>query len=626
MPWLVGLVVAVLVALIRGIGWIEPLELATYDIGLRLRPGAPDPGIVLILEREEDLHRYGFPMSDAMLSDLIERLTRQGAAVIGIDKYRDVPVPPGADELASSTARHANVVWTFKFAKANEVGIAAPGFVKNVSQLGFNDLVVDTDGMVRRAPLFLDDGKRTMQSLALSLALSYLKERGIVPVNDPSNPEVMVLGKARIKPHETSNGGYSKADSAGFQTLISYRAGSAGFQTFSVQDVFENRIPASALAGKIVFYGSVAESFKDFFDTPIQSFGIAGRATYGVELHAHITSQLVREALGQEAHLRWWPDWAEYCALLVCSLIGAWTGQALRRPAHLGLAVGGGACFMVAALLGGLAFGWWIALVPAVLAYVLGSSSSVVWRAFAEHEERKTVMKLFSRYVSREVADEIWAKRSEFMFEGKPKPRLVTATVLFSDVEGFTSVSEKMAPVALFAWLDDYMSAMTRAIIENGGVINKYIGDAVMALYGVPVARSTPDGIARDALAAVKSAMQMGVALDKINQDGAAGGHPKIRMRIGICTGPLAAGTIGMGDRLEFTVIGDTVNIASRLESLKTVALTGSCRVLVSEETYRLVADRYHGKAVGEVALKGRDHQVAVFEILGRLEVSEEAI
>ena len=624
MPWMVGLAVAVLVGLIRSVGWIEPLELTTYDIGLRLRSGLPDSNIVLILEREDDLHRYGFPISDAMLSDLIERLTRQGASVIGIDKYRDVPVPPGGDELARSTARHANVVWTFKFAQANEVGIAAPGFVKDASQSGFNDLVVDTDGIVRRAPLFLDDGSRTMQSLALSLALRYLKERGIVPVNDSSNPDVMVLGKAMIKPHETSNGGYSTADSAGFQTLVSYRAGSAGFQTFSVEDVLENRLPASALTGKIVLYGSVAESFKDFFDTPIQSFGMAGRATYGVELHAHITSQLVREALGQEAHLRWWPDWAEYCALLVCSLIGAWIGQVLRRPAQFGFAVVGGACVMVAIALGGFSFGWWIALVPAALGYVLSSSSSVVWRAFAEHEERKTVMKLFSRYVSREVADEIWANRSEFMFEGKPKPRLVTATVLFSDVEGFTSISEKMSPVALFAWLDDYMSAMTQAIIENGGVINKYIGDAVMALYGVPMARSTPEGIARDALAAVNSAMQMGLALDKINRDGAAGGNPKIRMRIGICTGPLAAGTIGMGDRLEFTVIGDTVNVASRLESLKTVAVTGSCRVLVSEETFRLVADHYHAKPVSEVALKGRDHQIAVFEILGRLDASKD--
>lgn len=110
----------------------------------------------------------------------------------------------------------------------------------------------------------------------------------------------------------------------------------------------------------------------------------------------------------------------------------------------------------------------------------------------------------------------------------------------------------------------------------------------------------------------------MGVALDKLNREGTVLGNPEIRMRIGICTGPLAAGTIGVGDRLEFTVIGDTVNVASRLESLKTVEVSGTCRVLVSAETFRLVSDHYRGKAVGEVALKGRDQQVAVFEILGQ--------
>ncbi|MDD5248399.1 MAG: adenylate/guanylate cyclase domain-containing protein [Rhodocyclaceae bacterium] len=616
MPWLVGMVVALLLAAVRQVGWLEPLELAAYDSGLRLRPAVPAADVVLILEREEDLHRYGFPLADRLMSDLIERLESQGAAVVGIDKYRDVPVPPGQEQLAATIARHANVVWIFKFSGEHEVGIGPPPAVRNPQQLGFNDVVRDGDGIVRRAPLFLDDGRSTSQSAALSLAMLYLKGRGIVPAGDPANPDAMVLGKLTLKPFEGTDGGYSVADAAGFQTLIDYRAGAAGFKSYSLEDAFQDRIPTAALQGKIVLFGSVAESFKDFFDTPIQSFGQSGRATFGVEVHAHIASQLVRGALGQAAPLRWLPDWAEYAAILLCSLLGGWVGHWLRRPATLGLAVGGGAAVLVATSLAGFLAGWWLALIPAALGYVLGSGSGIVWRAFAEHQERKTVMRLFSRYVSKEVAEEIWAQRSQFMSDGKPKPRLVTATVLFSDVAGFTSVSEKMAPEALFAWLDAYMSAMTQAIIDNGGVINKYIGDAVMALYGVPVVRSTPDGIAADALAAVKSAMQMGAALDKINRDGAAAGNPEIRMRIGICTGPLAAGTIGMGDRLEFTVLGDTVNVASRLESLKTVETTGSCRVLVSAETFRLVADHYRGKPVGEVALKGRDQQVAVFEIL----------
>ena len=626
MPWLVGVLACLLVASVRHVGGLEALELSAYDFGVRLRAASPDPNVVLILEREEDLHRYGFPMSDELLADLIERLTRKGASVVGIDKYRDIAVPPGSEKLAAAMARHANVVWIFKFSGEEEGGIGPPPAVANPEQLGFNDLVIDGDGIVRRTPLYLDDGTTASQSVALSLALLHLKRRGIAPGGDAANPDAMRLGQALLLPLEASDGGYAVADAAGFQMLLNYRAGAAGFQVFSLEDVFQDRIPAAALAGKVVLYGSVAESFKDFFDTPIQRFGQAGRATYGVEVHAHIVSQLVREALGQERQLRWWPDWAELGALLLCSLLGGWVGHLLRRPATLGLAVGGGAAAIVAASLAGIAAGWWLALIPAALGYVLGAASGIVWRAFAEFEDRRTVMRLFARHVSKEVADEIWAQRSQFMSEGKPKPRLLRATVLFSDVAGFTSVSEKMAPEALFAWLDAYMSAMTQAIIDNGGVINKYIGDAIMALYGVPVARSSPDADAEDARAAVKSALEMGAALDRINREGAALGNPEIRMRIGICTGPLAAGTIGMGDRLEFTVLGDTVNVASRLESLKTVDLAGACRVLVCAETFRLVADSFRGEPVGELSLKGRDQPVAVFSIVGPVDQSREGI
>lgn len=620
LPWLAGVLAFVVVALARYSGALEPLELAAYDMGLRLRTATPSPHVVLIVEREEDLHRYGFPMSDERLSELVERLMRQGAAVVGVDKYRDMPVPPGAERLKKTMARLPNVVWVFKFAGENETGVSPPPAIADAAQLGFNDFVIDVDGLVRRAPLYLDDGQQTFQSFGLSLALQYLASHDVRPAADPTNPQAMRLGKVALVPLEQTDGGYAVADAAGFQMPITYRAGAEGFATYSVDDVFQGRIPEERLKGKLVVVGNVAESLKDHFDTPLQHFGQGGQPAFGVAIHAHVASQLVREALGEEAPQRFWPEPAEYLAILLASLLGAWVGYLLRRPLALGAAVGGGAGLIFATSLWGVTLGWWWALLPAAAGYVLGAATGIVWRAFAEFQERRMVMRLFARYVSKEVAEEIWAQRSQFMSAGKPSPRVLTATVLFSDVAGFTSVSETMAPQALFAWLDAYMAAMTSAVIGNGGVINKYIGDAVMALYGVPVSGTGPDAVARNALAAVASALAMGRALDALNRDGAGRGTPPIRMRIGICTGPLAAGTIGTGDRLEFTVLGDTVNVASRLESLKTVDSTGPCRILVCAETYRLVADRYRGQPVGEVALKGRDEHVAVYEILGSAE------
>ena len=614
-PLSAGLAACAVVAAARFFGAVEPLELALWDAGTRARAAQPSAHVVLILEREQDLRRYGFPLSDARLAELVEALAARGASAIGIDKYRDMPVAPGTDRLAASLARHANVVWAYKFPSAGDAGVRAPAAATPV-QTGFNDIVVDRDGVVRRGLLFLDDGSKVSESFALSLALRHLGARGIAPAADAANPEAMRLGKAALAPLAPTSGGYSVADAAGFQMPLAYPSGVDGLPRYTLEDALEGRIAESALKGKLVVFGSVAESLKDTFDTPLQRFGRTAHPTFGVEVHAQIADQLVREALGKSAPLRWWPDWAEYTALLAASLAGGGVGRRLRRPAALALGIGGGAAALVGLALAGVAAGWWLALVPAALGYALAAAVATAWRAFAEFKERRTVMRLFARYVSKEVADEIWAQRGEFMADGKPKPRLLTATVLFSDVAGFTSVSEKMSPQDLFAWLDRYMAAMSQAVIAHRGVINKFIGDAVMALYGVPVSPAGADAERRNALDAVASAIDMGRALETLNRAGAGSGAPEIRMRVGICTGPLAAGTVGMGDRLEFTVLGDTVNVASRLESLKTVEFGGLCRILVCAETWRLVSDRFQGRPVGEVALKGRDRQVAVYEII----------
>lgn len=614
-PLLAGIAAFAVVAAARYFGAMEPIELAAWDAGTRARAPLPSAHVVLVVEREQDLQRYGFPLADARVADLVAKLAAHGAQAIGIDKYRDLPVAPGSERLRQTIARQENAVWAYKFALPGETGIRAPEAATRPEQVGFNDIVVDRDGVVRRALLFLDDGSKVYESFALNLALRYLAARGVAPEADAADPQAMRLGHAVLSPLARTDGGYSVADAAGFQVPLAYRAGADAFVQYSLEDAFEGRIPAGALQGKLVVFGSVAESLKDTFDTPLQRVGRGGRPAFGVEVHAQIADQLVREALGESPRLRWWPDWAEYAVAFVACLLGAVVGRRVRSPAALAAAVGGGAAGLAGASVFGVGWGWWLALVPAALGYALGAVAATAWRAFAEFKERRAVMRLFARYVSKEVADEIWAQRGQFMADGKPKPRLLTATVLFSDVAGFTSVSEKMSPQDLFAWLDRYMAAMSQAVITHRGVINKFIGDAVMALYGVPVSAAGDDAERRNALDAVASAIDMGRALEALNREG--GGAPAIRMRVGICTGPLAAGTVGSGDRLEFTVLGDTVNVASRLESLKTVEFDGLCRILVCAETWRLVSDRFEGRPVGEIALKGKDRAVAVYEIQG---------
>jgi adenylate cyclase len=206
-------------------------------------------------------------------------------------------------------------------------------------------------------------------------------------------------------------------------------------------------------------------------------------------------------------------------------------------------------------------------------------------------------MGIFSRYVAPDIANDVWSRRAEFLEPGgRPRAQKLIATVLFSDIKGFTAVSEKLEAAALMDWLNSYMEAMAGLVMQHGGVVDKFIGDAVMAVFGVPVARGSEPEIAGDARSAARCALAMRRELGRFNAEWATRGVPAIGIRVGILTGELISGSLGSAERMEYTVIGDTVNTASRLESFKLApgeappaALAeeteGVCRVLVGEST-----------------------------------------
>ena len=205
---------------------------------------------------------------------------------------------------------------------------------------------------------------------------------------------------------------------------------------------------------------------------------------------------------------------------------------------------------------------------------------------------------------------------------GRPRPRKVTATVLFTDLKGFTTVSEGLDPQILMDWLNEYMEAMAHIVIEHGGVINKYIGDAIMAVFGVPVPRTNDSEIDRDAVNAVNCALSMSEELNILNKKWRERDLPVTKMRIGIYTGQLVAGSLGSAQRMEYTVIGDTVNIASRLESFDKDfegAPGSTCRILAGDETLRRLGGGYRTEKVGSVALKGKDEKVLIYMVTGRI-------
>ena len=236
-------------------------------------------------------------------------------------------------------------------------------------------------------------------------------------------------------------------------------------------------------------------------------------------------------------------------------------------------------------------------------------------------------MKLYSRHVSKEIAESIWENRESFLQGQRPLAQKLVVTVLFTDLKGFSTISERMEPARLYEWLNGYLGAMAQVIQEHGGVLKQFTGDGILALFGVPVPHTTTEAQAKDATAAVRCALGLGKRLVELRKDWQAAGLPPVSMRAGIYTGEVAAGSVGSDDRFEYAVIGDVVNTASRLESYdKTLAdpdlLPNRCRILIGAPTHDLLGGRFESREIGLLEVKGKANKVPVFQILNEKEAT----
>lgn len=619
---LIGLLVALLVLLSRTAGYLEPFELLAYDYyqSLKVKGTKPDSSTVLITITEDDIQRLGsWPLSDATLSKLIEKLEQHKPAVIGLDIYRDIPVPPGSAELVRTFSLHSNIIVVKKLGSVSEGGVPRPYAVGTDDIVGANDIVTDRDGTVRRGLLFLDDGDSVASSFPFLMAATYLAGKGIVPEPGIPNPDHVRLGKTTFIPLGNNDGGYRGIDARGYQLLLDLQG--LPFTSYSLSQVMRDAVPGDALSGKILIVGTEAQSIKDNFFTPLDRF--SGRKfTYGVELHALLTSQLLRSAAGESRPLASWKEYQEWAWIIGWGVLGIILGLGLRSMSLLVTAMAVSLGVLAGATWWGFTAGWWLPVVPPALSCLLSASGITSYLSYRERADRRVLMQLFSKHVSRDVAEALWDQRDRFMTDGMPLPQKLTATVLFTDLRGFTTISERLEPQALMGWLNEYMEAMATIISAHNGVINKYIGDAIMAVFGVPVASDTEEEQRRDAVRAVACAVAMAKGLTSLNSGWLSRGLPSVGMRIGIFTGPLVAGCLGSEERMEYTVIGDTVNIASRLESfgkgeLPADAGSQECRILIGEDTLRCLGDAFLTLPVGEVSLKGREGKTTIHLVTG---------
>ncbi|MEP6770585.1 MAG: adenylate/guanylate cyclase domain-containing protein [Polaromonas sp.] len=639
------------------IGVLQRLDDIIYDARLRATmPHTLDERIVIVDIDEKSLAEVGrWPWGRNRLAELVEELQdRQKTALLGFDvvfaeadessglkrlkqlAQAELKDQPGFSEKLNQL--QASLDYDAVFAKAIEKrpvvmgyyftsdrdgrvnGVLPPpvmssealggrpikftswnGYGANIGLLakaaplgGFFNSITEGDGVVRSIPLLAEYKGQYYESLALAM----FRMLAGLPKVEPGFPQEKFLTRnyQGLESILLKQGNKTLAIPVDDRvaTLVPFRgnggANGGSFRYVSAADVLAKRLAPGALKDKIILIGTTAPGLLDLRVTPV------GETYPGVETHANVISGF----LDGKVYVK--PDYAigfEVVVLLFSGLTLAFALPLLSasRAVLLSLAV-------IGAITGlnfwfysghGLVLPLASALVMALTAFALNMS----YGYFVESRSKRELAHLFGTYVPPELVDEMVKDPDSYSMKATTKE----LTVMFCDMRGFTKMSEAMEPTQLQALLNSVFSRLTDLIRSNRGTIDKYMGDCVMAFWGAPV--DTPD----HAGLAVKTALEMSDAVKKINEEHKAKGLPEIGIGIGVNTGTMCVGDMGSDVRRSYTVIGDSVNLGSRLEGL---SKTYGVDIVVSEST-RKQANDFAWQELDKVRVKGKDQAVSIF-------------
>ena len=625
----IGLMTLLVFLAVMGLRWegfLESAELEAYDWSMRLRPTntQPTPPITLVSITDQDIRTLGhWPVTDGVLARALDVMTAHHPRAIGVDIYRDLEVPPGRQELDRVLEAHPEILMVMKFGKIEKGGIPGPAMLQGTDRIGFNDVIVDSGGIVRRGLLFLDDGINFYRSFSLLLALQYLQQEKIVPKPAVENANWLQLGKTVIRPFEAHDGGYVEADAQGYQYLLDLKRGKDVFPTISFGAILEGTFSPELLQDHIVLVGVIAQGVKDYFYTSQCGTLTVCPPIPGLELHGYMVHQLLSLAKSEgQAPIATFPDSLEAAWIGLWVLGGGFIGVWVRGAWRFSLAVLMGMLLLSGVVVSGMMYGMWIPFIPPVIGLVINAMVVTAWLSNREKQDRALLMSLFSRHVSSEVARAVWEKREQFLEKGRLRPQKVVVTTLFTDLEGFTTVAENMEPDTVLDWLNTYMERMVTIITNHGGMVDDYHGDMIKADFGVFRLGQTEADKRQDVNNAVSCAVALEQEMRHLNTQWQQQGLPEVRMRIGIQTGPVVVGSLGSEQRLKFTTIGDSVNVASRLESfqkdsLETWPKEEICRILIGETTKHYLGNHpWRLKEVGVIRLRGKAKGISVYRLI----------
>ena len=447
---------------------------------------------------------------------------------------------------------------------------------------GYYNIFPDIDGTVRWIPLVISYQDRFYPSLSLEAVRSYV---GSIPLQirvAAYGIESIQLGPVSIPTDEMG------------RMFINFRGGPHTFPHYSVADIMAGRTPADAFRDRIVFVGSTAIGVYDLRVTPFSA------VFPGLEVHANVADNILRQTF------LFRPGWAALFDLAAILLMGMVTGLVLPRL-RVFFSVSLIGVLFVGYLLISQAFfvrqGIWLNAVYPLLTMVIVYTAVTLYRYIIEEREKRKIRGAFSFYVTPSVVNEM-LKNPEKLKLGGDKKEL---SVLFSDIRGFTTLAEEMEPETLVNLLNEYLTDVTNVVFEFDGLLDKYIGDAVMAVFGAPLEQTDHP------MRACRTALKMLERLSKMQQKWEAEGTPRLDIGIGINTGPMVVGNMGSERRFDYTVMGDSVNLASRLEGINKEYGT---RVVISEFTHERVKGDFFCRELDAVRVKGKVRPVKIFELV----------
>jgi adenylate cyclase len=579
-----GLLVGLAVWFLTWAGALDRPQWAWYHLLFELRGPEPRPTDVMLVALDEPTMEElaVWPLPRTVYAQLIDGLFAAGARVVSLDvTFPQAQRPETDDALAAALARHAGqVVLAANFQpgqdphqESRKLVLPIPAF-RDHAAFGFVDLAFDADGGIHRFRTLhegvdLADPRRTRQYPSFDL------ETATRLVQTPT-----------AFPDEG---------------LIDFVGPPGSFPTLSMVSVLDavkegNQAVLAGVAGKAVLVGATSLRLQDQYPTP---FSASGSATYmpGVEIHANVVHTLVHQARIREVSSTPLVLATAVLAGLAFVALPPWLGFLLALAAAAGLAVVSFLAFAQAGL--------WLDPVGALGAlwalYVAGVAASFVKAERARRFYRRT----FERYVAKDIVAELLRNPGLVPRLGGERREV---TVLFSDIRSFTTISEERTPEQVVEFLNAYLTAMAEVIHERQGSIDKYIGDAILAVWG----NVKPLPAEEAARLAVRAALAMKARVDELQPRWQAQGFPHIAIGIGVNTGDAVVGNIGSPDRLEFGVIGDSINVASRLEGL-TKEYGGA--ILVSGRTRELLGEAFECRFLASVKVKGRAAPVDIHAV-----------